>query len=114
MTASVGLALAHHRDTSPERLLSDADSAMYRAKERGRATIEMYDEDKDVWSIGRLQVGNDLHRAISRDEFDCTTSPWWTSVPRVWWPSRRWCGGDIRPGACCLRASSSNWPRTPG
>jgi len=69
VTASVGLALAHHRDTSPERLLSDADSAMYRAKERGRATIEMYDEDKDIWSIGRLRVGNDLHRAISRDEF---------------------------------------------
>ena len=75
MTASVGLALAHHRDTSPERLLSDADSAMYRAKESGRATIEMYDEDKDVWSIGRLRVGNDLHRAISRDEFELHYQP---------------------------------------
>ena len=67
VTASIGLALAHHRDTSPERLLSDADSAMYRAKESGRASIELYDEDKDIWSIGRLRVGNDLHRAISRE-----------------------------------------------
>jgi diguanylate cyclase (GGDEF)-like protein/PAS domain S-box-containing protein len=75
ITASVGIALARYRDTSPERLLSDADSAMYRAKERGRASIEMYNEHKDVWSIGRLRVGNDLHRAISRDEFELHYQP---------------------------------------
>ena len=75
VTASIGLALAHHRDTSPERLLSDADSAMYRAKESGRASIELYDEDKDIWSIGRLRVGNDLHRAISRNEFELHYQP---------------------------------------
>jgi len=69
VTASVGIAMAHLRGVSPERLLSDADTAMYRAKESGRASIEMYDEQKDIWSIGRLRVGNDLHRAISRGEF---------------------------------------------
>ena len=75
ITASVGIALARYRDTSPERLLSDADSAMYRAKERGRASIEMYNEHKDIWSIGRLRVGNDLHRAISRHEFELHYQP---------------------------------------
>jgi diguanylate cyclase (GGDEF)-like protein/PAS domain S-box-containing protein len=75
VTASIGLALAHHRDTSPERLLSDADSAMYRAKDAGRASIELYDEKKDIWSIGRLRVGNDLHRAISRNEFEVHYQP---------------------------------------
>jgi diguanylate cyclase (GGDEF)-like protein/PAS domain S-box-containing protein len=75
VTASIGIALAHHRDTSPERLLSDADSAMYRAKDAGRASIELYDEAKDIWSIGRLRVGNDLHRAISGDEFEVHYQP---------------------------------------
>jgi diguanylate cyclase (GGDEF)-like protein len=75
VTASIGLALASHRHTSPERLLSDADSAMYRAKESGRASIEMYDEERDIQSIGRLRVGNDLHRAISRDEFELHYQP---------------------------------------
>jgi diguanylate cyclase (GGDEF)-like protein/PAS domain S-box-containing protein len=75
VTASIGLALAVNRNTSPERLLSDADSAMYRAKESGRACIEVYDEQKDVWSIGRLRVGNDLHRAISRAEFELHYQP---------------------------------------
>jgi diguanylate cyclase (GGDEF)-like protein/PAS domain S-box-containing protein len=75
VTASIGIALAHHRSTSPVRLLSDADSAMYRAKESGRASIELYDEQKDIWSIGRLRVGNDLHRAISRNEFEIHYQP---------------------------------------
>jgi diguanylate cyclase (GGDEF)-like protein/PAS domain S-box-containing protein len=75
VTASIGIALARSHDVSPERLLSDADSAMYRAKESGRASTEMYDEDKDVWSIGRLRAGNDLHRAISRNEFELHYQP---------------------------------------
>jgi len=75
VTASLGVALAKGRGTSPERLMSDADTAMYRAKESGRASIEMYDEQKDVWSIGRLRVGNDLHRAISRGQFELHYQP---------------------------------------
>jgi diguanylate cyclase (GGDEF)-like protein/PAS domain S-box-containing protein len=75
VTASVGIALTPGPGTSPERLLSDADSAMYRAKDSGRASIEMYDERKDVWSIGRLRVGNDLHRAITRNEFELHYQP---------------------------------------
>ena len=75
VSASIGIAMAHQRGVSPERLLSDADTAMYRAKESGRASIEMYDEQKDIWSIGRLRVGNDLHRAISRGEFELHYQP---------------------------------------
>lgn len=75
VTASIGLALARHRNTSPDRLLGDADTAMYRAKEAGRARVELYDENRDVWSIGRLRIGNDLHRAIARNEFELHYQP---------------------------------------
>ena len=94
--------------TSPERLLGDADSAMYRAKECGRASIELYDEQKDIWSIGRLRVGNDLHRAIARNEFELHYQPFVDlQSGRRWWPSRPWSVGVTRPGACSRPASSS-------
>lgn len=41
-TASIGVILGNGGDDQPERLLRDADSAMYRAKEAGRAQHVMY------------------------------------------------------------------------
>ena len=74
VTASLGVALGTHA-VSPEHLLRDADTAMYRAKERGRASIELYDERNDVSSIGRLRTGNDLHLALQRDELELHYQP---------------------------------------
>src|SRR4051794_7957827 len=44
-TASTGIAVGRGPDATPESLLRDADAAMYRAKERGRARYEVFDED---------------------------------------------------------------------
>jgi len=74
ITASVGVALGRH-PASPERLLRDADTAMYRAKEKGRGTIELFVEQDDLWSTRRLQMGNDLHLALNRGEFELFYQP---------------------------------------
>ncbi len=74
VTASLGLALSSY-SVEPERLLRDADTAMYRAKEQGRASIELFDERNDIWSIGRLRTGNDLHLALQRDELELHYQP---------------------------------------
>ena len=42
---------------------------MYRAKERGRGRIEMFDEALRLKAERRLATASALHRALERDEF---------------------------------------------
>jgi diguanylate cyclase (GGDEF)-like protein/PAS domain S-box-containing protein len=53
----------------PEDLLRDADTAMYRAKERGRACYEVFDQGMHARAVARLQLETDLRRALERREF---------------------------------------------
>jgi EAL domain-containing protein (putative c-di-GMP-specific phosphodiesterase class I) len=69
--------------TRPEALIRDADAAMYRAKELGKSRYEMFDEDMRDRALERLQVENDLHRAIERGELRVHYQP------MVELPSRR-------------------------
>jgi EAL domain-containing protein (putative c-di-GMP-specific phosphodiesterase class I) len=74
MTASVGIALAHGGEL-PVELIRDADAAMYRAKERGRARYEVFDEAMRGRALARLRVENDLRRAIERGELHLAYQP---------------------------------------
>jgi diguanylate cyclase (GGDEF)-like protein len=66
-TASIGLVVASaHIDA--EELLRDADAAMYRAKEAGRGRYEVFDEGMRARAVARLQVENELRRALDREE----------------------------------------------
>ena len=75
VSASVGVALSSTGHDTPALLLRNADAAMYRAKERGRAGIELYDQHDDPWTVRRLRTGNDLHRALERNEFELHYQP---------------------------------------
>ncbi|HEV7721260.1 MAG TPA: diguanylate cyclase, partial [Iamia sp.] len=67
LTASIGLAVAaDHR--SGDSWLRDADAAMYRAKATGRNRLVLFDADLRDAAVVRLQVENDLRRAVERDE----------------------------------------------
>ncbi len=68
VTASIGMRLARSDHENPETLLRDADSAMYKAKDRGRARTEWFDEKTHWRSVDRLAIENSLHRALDRDE----------------------------------------------
>ena len=67
VTTSIGIALAEGGERA-EDLLRDADAAMHRAKERGRARYELFDEALRGRALSRLRVENDLRRALERDE----------------------------------------------
>ena len=74
VTTSIGIALAEGGELA-EDLLRDADAAMHRAKERGRARYELFDERLRGRAISRLRVENDLRRALERDELTLDYQP---------------------------------------
>ena len=67
LTASIGIRVASSPE-DPEVLLRDADLAMYLAKERGRARVELFDNDIRVRFIHRLSTEQELRHALGRGE----------------------------------------------
>ncbi len=67
VTASIGIALSAPGDT-PETLLRNADTAMYGAKDQGRARAEVFDAQSHHRVVDDLRIANELHRALERGE----------------------------------------------
>ena len=72
--ASVGIAFADG-DVTPEDLLRDADVAMYRAKQRGRGRVEVFDEALRIAVERRLETQNDLRHAIDDSQIRAFYQP---------------------------------------
>jgi diguanylate cyclase (GGDEF)-like protein/PAS domain S-box-containing protein len=71
VTASVGIAVARPGGAEPvdaEMLIRDADAAMYRAKERGRARCELFDAEMRARATHRLEVERELRNALEAQE----------------------------------------------
>jgi diguanylate cyclase (GGDEF)-like protein/PAS domain S-box-containing protein len=78
ITASVGIAVARpssEDEGSADLLIRDADAAMYRAKERGRARCELFDAEMRARAVRRLQVERELCHAVERDELTLHYQP---------------------------------------
>lgn len=75
ITASIGITLSSGTYTDPENVLRDADTAMYRAKEGGKARFEVFDGTMHSHAVALLKLENDLRRAIERNEFQVYYQP---------------------------------------
>lgn len=75
LTSSIGIAIASGDEDRPENLIHEADTAMYRAKKRGRARYELFSGVIRQRAIERLEVENALHRALEREEFRLRFQP---------------------------------------
>jgi diguanylate cyclase (GGDEF)-like protein/PAS domain S-box-containing protein len=73
-TASIGIAVGGE-GALPEGLLRDADTAMYRAKSRGRARCEVFDPAMHTTALARLHLETDLRGAVERGEFELAYQP---------------------------------------
>ena len=67
-SASVGICLSTKGYAESEDVLRDADNAMYRAKAKGKATHEIFDQDMHDRAVKRLKLEADLRRSIEREE----------------------------------------------
>ncbi|HSH98404.1 MAG: EAL domain-containing protein [Methylophilaceae bacterium] len=68
VTCSIGLASFPRDGDNSEMLLSNADSAMYRAKASGRNNFQFYAKEMNAELGERLSLENDLWHALERDE----------------------------------------------
>jgi diguanylate cyclase (GGDEF)-like protein/PAS domain S-box-containing protein len=73
--ASIGIALSVGGYESPEEILRDADTAMYRAKLEGRCRYEVFDRNMHERAVQTLQVETDMRRALERREFRAHYQP---------------------------------------
>ena len=64
VTASIGIALFPVDGVDPESLLRNADSAMYRAKEAGRNTVQLCTDEMKRRAMDRLAVESRLRAAL--------------------------------------------------
>ena len=74
ITASCGLVLAGPEDT-PMTVLRDADAAMYRAKDLGRARIELFNSELRQRAARRLELESSLRHALDRGELRLAYQP---------------------------------------
>ncbi|MEL7034126.1 MAG: EAL domain-containing protein [Cyanobacteria bacterium J06592_8] len=73
--ASIGIALSTLQYQQPEDVLRDADAAMYRAKAQGKNQYIIFDPTIQASVMERLNLENDLRRAISRGDFSLYYQP---------------------------------------
>jgi diguanylate cyclase (GGDEF)-like protein len=67
-TASIGVALSSPNYKQAEDIIRDADTAMYRAKEGGKARYEIFNTDMHTRAVTLLRLETDLRRAIENEE----------------------------------------------
>lgn len=75
VTASVGVAACRRADLDPERLLGDADVAMYAAKHQGRARVAVFDAALRATATRRFELGNGLRHALEAQALEIALQP---------------------------------------
>jgi diguanylate cyclase (GGDEF)-like protein len=67
--ASIGIACGVPGHTSPDELLRQADTALYRAKGAGKGQAVVFESAMHTGLTDRLELAADLHGALERGEF---------------------------------------------
>jgi diguanylate cyclase (GGDEF)-like protein len=68
LTCSIGISLFPNDGADGDLLLQNADSAMYKAKERGRNNYQFFTQDMHVRAMLHLSRENALRKALQRTE----------------------------------------------
>lgn len=74
-SASIGIIVSDDIMRQPEDFLRDADAAMYRAKEAGKARYEIFDREMLARNKNLLQLETDLRHAVDENQFEVLYQP---------------------------------------
>lgn len=75
VTPSIGIALIPDHGSNPADLLKRADIALYRAKDAGRNTTQLFHFDMQTAASQRMRMESDLRLALARNEFNLHFQP---------------------------------------
>ena len=75
VSASIGITLADDIEADPQSLIRDADAAMYRAKEQGRAGHAVFEDELHQRVVRRLDLERALRGALADSELDVHYQP---------------------------------------
>jgi diguanylate cyclase (GGDEF)-like protein len=78
ITVSTGIAIVGDPTIPAETVIREADVAMYRAKELGRARYELFDEASRTRAMERLELESALRHALERSELRVHYQPRFT------------------------------------
>ena len=103
-SASIGVTIYPFDDVEIEHLMSNADAAMYRAKEGGRNNYVFYTADMNTSNTDKLAMERKLRQALNEDEYhlyyqpivDLRTGTVFASEALLRWDSKEY--GLVSPG----------------
>ena len=75
VTTSIGITLFPNESMDPDTIMSNADMAMYRAKERGRNNYQFYSDDLNTNAERRLRTEYEIRQALEEDQFELFFQP---------------------------------------
>ena len=75
VTASIGISFYPEDGEDADTLIKHADTAMYRAKEKGGDSFEYYHPDMNFRSLERLHLETHLRKALARDQITVYYQP---------------------------------------
>ena len=82
ITPSIGIAVFPDDSHEPEVLLRHADTAMYHAKERGRATFQFFTSELNERAYERLTMETHLRSALTNGELSLVYQPILSARPQ--------------------------------
>ena len=74
-SASIGIALSSSSYRNSSEILRDADIAMYRAKEKGKACYEIFDQAMYLQTLKTMELEHNLRLALQNQEFSLYYQP---------------------------------------
>lgn len=75
ISASIGVATYPDDDATAEKLISNADIAMYKAKQEGKSTVRYFNEGLNEQLTKKINILNEIRESIINNDFEILLQP---------------------------------------